>query len=205
MVRLEKIITMQIRTPSLLSAAFIAASGTGKSTLLKETKKQAPELETPISCTTRPQKDGEVHGKDYYFISRDNFLSRVQKKEFLEWNEYKGELYGTLYSEVERMAKSQKPGIFDVDINGGIALKKYYGDAIKIIFFYAERSVRERRLLERKRDTLKEIEERLLIGEQEIARKDECDEVVFYGDGVFIPETVNRIINIITIKQLIEI
>lgn len=196
---------MTIKTSSLLSAAYIAASGTGKSTLLKETKKQAPELETPISCTTRPVKPGEVHGKDYYFISKEMFLQRVQRGEFLEWNEYKGELYGTLNSEVERMAKSQKPGIFDVDINGGVALKKYYGDAIKLIFFYAEWSVRKKRLIDRKRETLKEIEERLLIGEQEIARKDECDEVILYGEGAFIPETVNRIINIITIKQPIEI
>ena len=104
---------------------FSAPSGSGKTTLVKHLLATHPNLSFSISATTRPPRAGETHGQDYYFLSPKEFKERIDQQAFVEWEEvYPGRFYGTLKSEVERIWQSRKNVIFDIDVQGGIALKK---------------------------------------------------------------------------------
>src|ERR1700754_2446124 len=106
---------------------FSAPSGAGKSTIVHHLLKKFPELEFSISATTRAQRGDEIHGRDYYFINKEDFLHRIANKEFVEFEEvYTGTFYGTLRSEIERIWDKGKHVIFDIDVEGGLHLKKKY-------------------------------------------------------------------------------
>jgi guanylate kinase len=106
-----------------------APSGAGKTTIVKHLLKVIPQLEFSISACSRPKRDEETHGKDYYFISGDIFREKIARDEFVEWQEvYPGSYYGTLKSEMDRIWKLDKTPIFDVDVVGAVNLKKYFGD-----------------------------------------------------------------------------
>ena len=114
---------------------FSAPSGAGKTTIVKHLLQKGFDLEFSISATSREPRHTETHGKDYYFLSGEEFLSKVENEEFLEWEEvYKGTSYGTLKSEVERIRKQGKNVVFDVDVVGGLNIKKYYGDEALAVF-----------------------------------------------------------------------
>jgi len=112
-----------------------APSGAGKTTIVKHLIKVISRLEFSVSACSRPKRDGETDGKDYYFISGDDFIARIGGDEFVEWQEvYPGSYYGTLKSEMERIWKQGKTPIFDVDVLGGLNLKKYFGSQGLAIF-----------------------------------------------------------------------
>ncbi|HPF51197.1 MAG TPA: guanylate kinase, partial [Draconibacterium sp.] len=114
---------------------FSAPSGAGKTTIVKYLLQKGLDLEFSISATSREPRANEINGKDYYFLSTEEFVQKVQNDEFLEWEEvYKGIRYGTLKSEVERIRNNGKNVIFDVDVVGGLNIKKYYGDEALAIF-----------------------------------------------------------------------
>ncbi|HCN12009.1 MAG TPA: guanylate kinase, partial [Chryseobacterium sp.] len=105
---------------------FSAPSGSGKTTLVKHCLEHFPELEFSISCTTRNPRGTEKDGVDYHFISPEKFRQKIWEEAFVEFEEvYEDKYYGTLKSEVERIWNDGKTVIFDVDVKGGIALKKY--------------------------------------------------------------------------------
>jgi guanylate kinase len=105
---------------------FSAPSGSGKTTLVKHLLLLEYNLEFSVSATSRQPRPGEIHGKDYYFLSKEEFRGKIKNSEFLEWEEvYGGIFYGTLKSEVERIRKSGKHVIFDVDVEGGVNIKKF--------------------------------------------------------------------------------
>src|SRR6056300_812912 len=107
---------------------FSAPSGSGKTTVVQHLLKENPKLEFSISATTRKQRPGEVHGKDYYFLSEEEFKAKLANDEFLEHEQvYEGLFYGTLKSEVDRIWSKGKSVIFDVDVVGGLNIKKIYG------------------------------------------------------------------------------
>ena len=111
-----------------------APSGTGKSTLLNRLKAEYPELEWSVSCTTRPLRQGEVDGKDYHFISKDDFESQIGKNDFIEWAKVHSNYYGTSKKFVdEGLAKGRKM-LFDLDVQGADSMKKIYGAEAHIIF-----------------------------------------------------------------------
>jgi guanylate kinase len=113
---------------------FSAPSGAGKTTIVQHLLTKIPKLEFSISATTRKPRGDEQNGKDYYFISKEEFLHRIARKQFVEFEEvYTGTFYGTLRTEIERIWQKDKAVIFDIDVEGGLHLKrKYNGQALAI-------------------------------------------------------------------------
>jgi len=114
---------------------FSAPSGSGKTTIVKHLIEKIPNLGFSISCCTRNMRGGEVHGEDYYFLTKEVFESKIESNSFVEWEEvYKGNYYGTLKEEVERLWSLGKTVVFDVDVIGGLNLKKYYKEQALAVY-----------------------------------------------------------------------
>lgn len=114
---------------------FCAPSGSGKTTIVKYLLSKFDELIFSVSACTRKQRAKEINGKDYYFLSLEEFENKISEESFLEFEEvYDGNYYGTLKSEIERIWELNKIVIFDVDVQGGLNLKNYFGDKCLSIF-----------------------------------------------------------------------
>lgn len=149
---------------------FSAPSGSGKSTLVNYLLTQRNDLEFSVSCTTRAPRGNEQNGKEYYFITPEDFQRRIGNGEFVEYeNVYAGTFYGTLRSEIERIESKGHHVVFDVDVKGGMHLKQIFGERALSIFV-APPSVEElrKRLIGRATDTMDKIEERVNKAEIEM-------------------------------------
>jgi len=137
-------------------------------------------LSFSISATTRHMRDYEVNGKDYYFITPEEFLNRAKNGDFIEWEEvYTNQYYGTLYSEIERIWKNGGHVIFDLDVIGGLNLKKILGDKALSIFVKAPSvAVLEERLRKRSTESPEKIEQRVSKAQQEMAFEPRFDRVI---------------------------
>lgn len=159
---------------------FSAPSGTGKTTLVNHLLSKDFGLEFSVSATSRPPRISEVHGKDYYFLTEDEFRRKISNGEFLEWEEvYEGTFYGTLKSEVERIRNNGRHVIFDVDVVGGINIKKFYGnDALAV--FIKPPSVEElkKRLEKRSTEPEEKIKIRIEKAGQELTFENLFDAVI---------------------------
>jgi guanylate kinase len=114
---------------------FSAPSGSGKTTVVNHLLSVMPELGFSVSATTRKPRENETHGKEYYFLEKEDFENKIRKGEFLEYEEvYSGIFYGTLKNEVDRLWALGKTVIFDVDVIGGLNIKKQFGDKALCIF-----------------------------------------------------------------------
>ena len=112
-----------------------APSGAGKTTIVKNLLSNNPNLAFSVSAATRKERENEIDGKDYYFISEEQFKKKIADVEFIEWQEvYRGIFYGSLKSEVEKIWESGKQVIFDIDVQGALNLKKIYGKQALTIF-----------------------------------------------------------------------
>ncbi len=149
---------------------FSAPSGSGKTTLVNHLLSEIPNMAFSVSATSRPPRGNEVNGKEYYFISPEEFIQRVENDEFLEWQEvYPGRYYGTLKSVVEKMQDEGYHVAFDVDVVGGTNIKKYYGDKALSVFIQAPSiEVLRQRLTNRGTDSMQEIEKRLAKADWEM-------------------------------------
>lgn len=159
---------------------FSAPSGSGKTTIVKHLLSQDLNLEFSISATSRAPRHTEEDGKDYYFLSNDDFKNRIEKDAFLEWEEvYAGTYYGTLLSEVERIRNKGQHVLFDVDVVGGVNIKKYYGDEALSIFVKPP-SVEElrNRLVGRSTDSEEVIQKRIDKAEYELGFESKFDYVL---------------------------
>jgi guanylate kinase len=163
---------------------FSAPSGSGKTTIVRYLLEQIPELAFSISATSREPRGKEVHRKDYYFLSDDEFNARVENNEFLEWEEvYNGTKYGTLKMEVERLWEAGKHVVFDIDVVGGLNLKKQFSDRALAIYVQAPNIAElERRLRKRGTETDEKIDMRLRKAEEEAKRAPEFDLVIVNDD-----------------------
>jgi len=149
---------------------FSAPSGAGKTTIVKHLLGKNFNLEFSVSATSRPLRGNEVDGKDYYFITTNEFKSRVNNDEFLECEEvYTGVYYGTLKSEVERIRLKGNHVIFDVDVVGGCNIKKFYGaDALSVFVQPPTFETLKERLLSRSTDSEEVIATRLAKAKYEM-------------------------------------
>jgi guanylate kinase len=149
---------------------FSAPSGAGKTTIVHHLLKKIPDLEFSISATTREPRGDEQNKKDYYFISKEEFLHRIAKKEFVEFEEvYTGTFYGTLRDEIERIWKKGKTVIFDIDVEGGLHLKrKYEKKALAIFVQPPSLAVLKERLTSRGTDNDEKLKERFIKAEKEL-------------------------------------
>ena len=111
-----------------------APSGSGKTTIVRAILAKSPSMLFSVSATTRPKREAETDGRDYFFLSRDEFERRIRADELVEWEEIYGNLYGTLKSEVEKVLRSGKSMLFDIDVKGGLSIKRKYPDDSLLIF-----------------------------------------------------------------------
>ena len=159
---------------------FSAPSGSGKTTIVRELLQRFPQFEFSISATSRQPRGKEQHGIDYYFLATDEFRQRVERDEFVEWEEvYAGTCYGTLKSEVERIWAKGNVIVFDVDVMGGINLKRLFGDdACSIFIMPPSIEELERRLRGRGTDSEEVIQKRIGKAEFELSKSPEFDYTV---------------------------
>ena len=165
---------------------FSAPSGAGKTTIVTHLLQQGLNLEFSISATSRSARPEEVYGKDYYFLTHDEFRHKIKNCEFLEWEEvYEGTFYGTLKSEVERIRNTGRNVIFDVDVVGGLNIKKYYGNDA-LAFFIMPPSIEEleKRLQNRSTETDDKIETRIAKAEYELSFSKDFD-VILVNDNLY--------------------
>lgn len=159
---------------------FSAPSGAGKTTIVHHLLKQNLNLEFSVSATSRGKRHTETDGKDYYFLTPEEFRKKIENDEFLEWEEvYPGTFYGSLKSEVERIRANGKHVIFDVDVVGGSNIKKFYGDQALAIFVQPP-SVEElrNRLISRSTDAPEVIEKRVAKAEFELTFANQFDVII---------------------------
>jgi guanylate kinase len=160
---------------------FSAPSGSGKTTIVKHLLENNPDLGFSISASTRDKRGRtEQNGKDYYFLTPHDFKKKIDNDEFVEWEEvYEGNFYGTLKSEVERIWKEGKNVIFDVDVKGGLNLKKFFGDKGLAIFVKVPSlDVLKTRLNDRGTETPESLSRRLFKAEFEMGFSDRFDVVL---------------------------
>ena len=165
---------------------FSAPSGSGKSTIVNYLMKEHPEfrLAFSVSATSRPPRGQEQDGVDYYFLTPEEFRSHIEQDDFLEYEEvYEGRFYGTLKSQVEEKLAAGWNVVFDVDVKGGINIKKYYGDDALSVFIQPPsiEALRER-LIRRNTDEMAQIEQRLAKAEYEMTFAPQFDRILVNDD-----------------------
>lgn len=165
---------------------FSAPSGSGKSTLVNYLMEQHPELQLvfSISCTSRAPRGKEQNGVEYFFLSPEEFKKKIANDEFLEYEEvYEDRFYGTLKSQVEVQSQAGQNVVFDVDVKGGVNIKKHYGSRALSVFIQPP-SVEElrNRLVGRATDAPEVIEQRLNRAEYELSFADKFDRIVINDD-----------------------
>ena len=176
---------------------FSAPSGSGKTTIVRRLLEQYTQFEFSISATSRAPRGQEQDGVDYYFLTPEAFAEKVKADAFVEWEEvYAGTSYGTLKSEVERIWSKGNVILFDVDVMGGINLKRIFGDDACSIFIMPP-SVEElrRRLVGRATDTMEVIEKRVAKASFEIEKAPEFDHTVINDDLEKAVEDTRTILN----------
>ena len=175
---------------------FSAPSGSGKTTLVKYCLGVFPELQFSISATTRALRGEEIHGKDYFFLSVEEFKKLISEDSFVEYEEvYQDKFYGTLKSEVERIWQEGKVVIFDVDVKGGVNLKKIFGEnALSIFIAPPSIDELERRLISRATDDLETIKIRVAKAKEEMTYAEEFDQIIINDDLETAQKEIERIV-----------
>ena len=183
--------------------AISAPSGTGKSTLCEEIRIKKPEIKFSISCTTRPRRDYEIDGINYYFLTDVEFMEKVKNNELLEYEEVHGYYYGTLSNTLNNAISSKELMLFDVDVNGAMSIKKKYPNNTLTVFILPP-SIEDLkvRLINRGTDSQEVINKRLERTNKEMKFKDKFDTFMINDNLSSAVEKLNKII--INLNQGVE-
>lgn len=159
---------------------FSAPSGSGKSTIVNFLLEQGLNLQLSVSATSRPPRGIEQHGKEYYFLTEEEFREKIEKNDFLEWEEvYSGRYYGTIKSIVNNLIDEGKNILFDVDVVGGCNIKKYYGEkALSVFIMPPDIKELAKRLNLRNTDSSEDINKRLEKAEYELTFAPRFDKII---------------------------
>lgn len=157
-------------------------SGVGKGTLIRELLLRVPELELSVSATTRSPREGEENGRDYHFLSREQFDQRVAAGDFLEFATYSGNRYGTLRSEVERRLDAGHSVVLEIEVQGAQQVRAAKSDSVQIFISPPDPSVLRERLRSRGTDSDEAIDSRLEVAAQELAVKEDFDHQIVNDD-----------------------
>lgn len=173
-----------------------APSGAGKTTIVKEVMKQIPDLVFSVSATTRKKRDYEIDGKDYFFITKEEFERKIKEGDFVEYEKiFDGNYYGTLKSFVDNLIKENKDIIFDVDVMGALSLKNYYKDKAVLIFLEPpDKEEVRRRLIARGTETEEQIKNRLQRFEIEMAKMKYFNYIILNDN---LEKAVKELVNLI--------
>jgi guanylate kinase len=153
-------------------------SGVGKGTLIRELLKAVPDLELSVSATTRRPREGEEDGREYHFLTPEEFERRVEEKDFLEFASYSGNRYGTLRSEVERRLDAGHSVVLEIEVQGAQQVRAAKPDSVQIFIAPPDPAVLRERLAGRGTDSAEAIAERLKVAEQELAVQGDFDHCV---------------------------
>ena len=161
-----------------------APSGAGKTSIVHYLLKNMPELAFSVSACSREKREDETHGEDYFFLGVEGFKNKIAENAFLEWEQvYQNQYYGTLTSEIERIWSEGRAAIFDIDVEGGLNIKKQYLTACLSIFIMPPSlEVLQERLVARGSESEKSLQKRLEKAEEEIAKNKEFDSIILNDD-----------------------
>jgi guanylate kinase len=175
---------------------FSAPSGSGKTTLISHLLQTFPDLEFSISATSRPPRGKEINGKDYHFLDTKLFKKKITNNKFIEHEEvYPGTYYGTLNSELEKIWNNNKIVIFDLDVVGGLNIKKQFPENTLTIFIKPpDFDTLKKRLFKRRTDNLQKIKVRLSKAEEELKLSNKFDQIVVNDDLEIAKLKITRII-----------
>jgi guanylate kinase len=172
-----------------------APSGCGKTTIAREILRRHPDMLFSVSATTRPKRDHEEHGKDYFFLSAADFQERVARGELAEWEEIYGNYYGTLKTEIDAALAHGRSMMFDIDVNGALSIKKLYPDDAVLIFIKPPSvEVLTERLRRRNTETPETIARRLERVPMELGRAPEFDIAVVNDDLATAVDAVDAVV-----------
>jgi guanylate kinase len=157
-------------------------SGVGKGTLIRELLQRVPDLELSVSATTRQPREGEVDGRDYHFLSVDEFDRRIAEKDFLEFAAYSGHHYGTLRSEVGRRLEAGNSVVLEIEVQGAQQVRAAKPDSIQIFIAPPDPSVLRERLRGRGTDSAAAIDSRLEVAKQELAAQGDFAHLIVNDD-----------------------
>lgn len=160
-----------------MSKLFVisGSSGVGKGTVIKEFLRRNPEFKLSVSCTTRNPREGEVHGKNYFFLSREEFLSCIERGEFLEWAEFSGNMYGTQRPYIEEKLSQGRKLILEIDTQGALNVKKIMPESVLIFILPPSFEELEARLRGRHTETEEAIQKRLASTKLELENSKHFD------------------------------
>ena len=177
-------------------------SGCGKSSLVTETLKQNDDIYFSISTTTREPREGEKEGKDYYYISKEQFQKEIEEGLFLEWAEVHGNYYGTSIKPIEKALEEGKLVIFDIDVQGHKIVKKKYEHLITSLFITTpNQDTLKQRLIGRGTDSLETIEKRITNAKGEMDRIDEYDYLLVNDDFKESLQKFEAVVKVARLKQ----
>lgn len=169
-------------------------SAGGKTTIIKELRNKGLDLSYSISATTRPPREGEKNGVDYFFLDDAVFQEKIREKAFIEWAKVHGYFYGTLRDQVNTYVKENKKILFDLDVQGGMNLKKTYPKAVLIFLLPPSMDILRKRLINRGTETEESMEKRFKDAVKEIETADTYDFQIINDQ---LEDTVNELVAII--------
>ena len=163
---------------------FTAPSGAGKTTIVRHLLSKYDELAFSVSATTRSKRGHEIHAKDYYFLSLEEWQAKTDEGDFLEWEEvYENQYYGTLKSEIQRLRDLGKGVVFDIDVKGAMNIKDNYGtEAVTIFVKPPSSEILFQRLRDRQTETEESLRKRIARATEELTYESKCDLVLLNDD-----------------------